>query len=51
MALELGPQRLAGLRGRHHFCPEFSDIDPVALERFDKAFPPKERLRLPGQLF
>ena len=51
MALELGPQRLAGIRGRHHFCPEFSDIDPVALERFDKAFPPKERLRLPGQLF
>ena len=51
MALELGPRRLAGIRGRHRFCPEFYDIDPKALERFDQNFPPRERLRLPGQIF
>ena len=50
MALELGAHRLDPVRGRVCFRPEFADIDPEALRRFDAQFPPKERLRLPGQL-
>ena len=36
--------------GRIRFCPEFDVTDPEALMRFDAQFPPKVRLRLPGQL-
>ena len=50
MAVELGAGRLRPVHGRLYFCPEFSNLDPEAVERFDRRFPPKARLRLPGQL-
>ncbi len=31
---------------RYHDLPEDADV-----EEFDKAFPPKEKLKLPGQIF
>lgn len=51
MVCELGVGRLASVQGRLHFCPEFMQIDVQEVERFDERFPPRERLRLPGQLF
>ena len=50
MALEFGPRRLDAVRGRVRFCPEFSAVDPEALLDFDRQFPAREKLRLPGQL-
>ena len=51
MACELGAGRLADVHGRLFFCPEFSDLDQDEVLRFDQYFPPRERLKLPGQLF
>ena len=51
MACELGEGRLNGVRGRLHFCREFTEIDPEEVLRFDAQFPPRERLKLPGQIF
>lgn len=51
MACELGEHRLDSVHGRLYFCPEFSNINQEELRRFDAQFPPKEKLRLPGQLF
>ena len=50
MALELAEGRLSGAGGRLCFCPEFDTVAPDALARFDSQFPPREKLRLPGQL-
>ena len=51
MACELTQGRMAGVHGRLYFCPEFSDLDQQEVFRFDQKFPPRERLKLPGQLF
>ena len=50
---ELIPGYLAGVRGEYappegYFAAE---REPEAFARFDAQFPPKEKLRLPGQLF
>lgn len=50
LAVELQERGLAGVCGRVKFSNFFFDIDPIAVERFDKKFPPKEKLQLPGQL-
>ncbi|MBQ9307420.1 MAG: N-acetyltransferase [Clostridia bacterium] len=50
MACELSPGALDNVHGRLLFCPQFSNVDPVALEAFDLHFPPKTRLKKPGQL-
>lgn len=50
MACELGVDRLKPVHGRIHFCREFMQIDSEEALRFDKQFPYKERLKLPGQL-
>ncbi len=50
MALELTEHGLDDAEGRIRFCPEFDVTDPEALLRFDAQFPPKVRLKLPGQL-
>ena len=51
MAYELGEGRLENIHGRLFFCPEFSDFDQNEVLEFDRNFPPKKRLKLPGQLF
>lgn len=51
MACELVEGGLHGVQGRVHFCPEFFDINSEALARFDAQFPPREKLKLPGQLW
>ncbi len=50
---ELIPGYLSGVRGEYappegYFCAE---REPEAFEAFEAQFPPKEKLRLPGQLF
>ena len=50
---ELIPGFLAGVRGEYgppegYYCAE---REPEAFEAFDALFPPKEKLKLPGQLF
>ena len=50
---ELIPGYLDGVTGEYgppegYYCAE---RDPEAFERFDAQFPPKEKLKLPGQLF
>lgn len=49
LALELRPDALSGVRGTYR-DPDGYFPDEAALEEFDKTFPPRERLRLPGQL-
>lgn len=51
MACELVNCGLSGIHGRVHFCPEFYNTDSEALAAFDAQYPPREKLRLPGQLF
>lgn len=51
MACELGTGRLESVHGRLFFCPEFLDLDQNEVLLFDQKFPPRERLKLPGQLF
>jgi len=46
---ELIPGFLDGITGTYR-PPEGYDIDEEAAEQFDSAFPPKEKLKLPGQL-
>ena len=50
MCYPLDAERMNGVRGRYREDPVFT-IDPVELEAFEKGFPPKEKHRLPGQLF
>ena len=47
---ELIPGYLDGITGEYA-TPEGYFVDEEACEAFDKAFPPKEKLRLPGQLW
>ena len=51
MACELREGRLETVHGRLYFHPAFSDLDQEEVLRFDQQFPPRERLKLPGQLF
>ena len=47
---ELIPGALRGVTGVYQ-TPQGYYVDPAAAEEFDKTFPPKEKLTLPGQLF
>lgn len=47
---ELKPGYLDGIKGRY-ITPKGYLIDENEAEEFDKQFPPKEKLKLPGQLF
>lgn len=47
---ELIPGFLSGISGVYH-TPEVYYVDEVQAEAFDVRFPPKEKLKLPGQLF
>ena len=47
---ELQPGFLDGITGVYH-TPQGYYVDEAAAEEFDKSFPPKEKLKLPGQLF
>lgn len=47
---ELKPGFLAGVTGAYQ-DPEDYFVSEAEAERFDAQFPPKEKLRLPGQLF
>lgn len=46
---ELEEGYLAGITGQYA-PPDCYLVDEAAAERFDRGFPPKEKLRLPGQL-
>lgn len=47
---ELRPGFLDGVTGVYH-TPQGYYVDEAAAEAFDRNFPPKEKLKLPGQLF
>ena len=47
---ELIPGYLDGITGEYA-PPQGYFVDEAAAEEFDKSFPPKEKLKLPGQLF
>ena len=47
---ELRPGFLCGVTGVYH-TPKGYYVDETAAEEFDRNFPPKEKLKLPGQLF
>ena len=47
---ELIPGYLDGITGVYR-TPHGYYVDDADVEEFDKAFPPKEKLRLPGQIF
>ena len=47
---ELIPGYLDGITGVYQ-TPQGYYVDDADVEAFDKAFPPKEKLKLPGQLF
>ena len=47
---ELIPGYLEGITGVY-FTPSSYYVEEADVERFDKAFPPKEKLKLPGQIF
>ena len=50
---ELDNGFLDGITGSYHDPEDYfvADQNPEAFERFDAEFPPKEKLKLPGQLF
>ena len=50
---ELIPGYLAGVRGEYAPPAGYyrAELEPEAFEAFDAQFPPREKLRLPGQLF
>lgn len=50
MALELRPNALAGAVGSCHEVPAFA-VTAEEVDAFDAAFAPREKHRLPGQLF
>lgn len=47
---ELQPGFLNGITGVYH-TPKGYYVDEAAAEAFDRSFPPKEKVKLPGQLF
>ena len=50
---ELRPGYLRGITGEYATPPGYfvAEREPDAFARFDALFPPKEKLRLPGQIF
>jgi predicted N-acetyltransferase YhbS len=48
--LELRPGSLDGFTGKYFEDETFSQLDPDKVDAFDSTFPPREKLRLPGQL-
>lgn len=50
LSKELKPGYLSGLTGVYT-PPQGYFVDEAEVEEFDKSFPPKEKLKLPGQLF
>ena len=50
LCTELIPGYLSGITGVYQ-TPQGYYVDEAAVEEFDRAFPPKEKLRLPGQIF
>ena len=50
---ELVPDALASVRGEYAppRCYFVAEENPDAFERYEKTFPPKEKLTLPGQIF
>lgn len=50
LCAELIPGYLSGVRGTYH-TPQGYFVDEKEAEVYDQAFPPKEKLKLPGQLF
>ena len=50
---ELDDGFLDGITGSYHDSEGYfaADQNPEAFEQFDAEFPPKEKLKLPGQLF
>ncbi|MGM9788167.1 MAG: GNAT family N-acetyltransferase [Candidatus Cryptobacteroides sp.] len=53
LCLELKEGYLSGIEGVYHTPQPYfvAQENPEDFEAFDRAFPPKEKLRLPGQLF
>ena len=47
---ELIPGYLSGVTGTYQ-TPAGYYVDDADVEEFDKAFPPKQKLKLPGQIF
>ena len=47
---ELVPGYLDGITGVYQ-TPQGYYVDDADVDAFDKAFPPKEKLKLPGQIF
>ena len=47
---ELIPEYLRGVTGVYQTPPGYY-VDDADVEAFDKSFPPKEKLKLPGQIF
>lgn len=47
---ERRPGFLDGVTGVYH-TPKGYYVDEATAEEFDRSFPPKEKLKLPGQLF
>ena len=47
---ELIPGYLGGVTGVYH-TPQGYYVDDADVEEFDKQFPPKQKLKLPGQIF
>jgi len=47
---ELEPNYLSGITGTYH-TPKGYFVSDEDVENFDKLFPPREKLKLPGQLF
>ena len=50
LCIELIPGYLSGITGEYS-TPQGYFVDEAEAEEFDKGFPPKEKLKLPGQLF
>ncbi len=50
LAKELIPGYLGGVTGVYQ-TPKGYYVDDAAVEAFDRAFPPKQKLKLPGQIF
>ena len=50
LCTELIPGYLNGITGIYR-TPQGYYVDDADVEEFDKAFPPREKLRLPGQIF
>lgn len=50
-ALELHPGAISGVNGRYYQDKAFERLDSASVAAFDASFPPKIKLRLPGQLW